>query len=486
MNINLLFRTILHLKPRQIFYQVKNRIVRIKYIHKVAPSHTIPVLSAEPIPRFPSLYGDEFTFLNRTHHFTDWNYVDEGTLFTYNLNYFDYINSTNIDSKEASKWIDRFIDDIPSITLGMDPYPIALRSINWMKYFCKHPDCVTKVREDSLWSQLCLLGKKLEYHLLGNHLLEDLYALYIGGCYFNNEIIKTKVYKLLINQLNEQTLTDGAHYEQSPMYHCILLDRLLDCINFGQTSELIEIAQRQLGWLSAMCYKDGNLPLFNDSAFGIAPTPNLIFDYARRLGITWKIQTLGESGYRRLTDDKTEIFIDCGQITATYQPGHTHADAFTYEMRVDGIPIVVDTGISTYEKTVRRQYERSTIAHNCVCVGNNNSDEVWGGFRVGRRCNVRLIHDGDNIVEAYHDGFRKNCFRKIELCEGELRVEDRIKGDAVSYVHLAAGISPDRVHIEGATSVKILNTKYSVEYNRFIDNITVAIYFTDTVRYRVY
>ena len=36
---------------------------------------------------------------------------------------------------------------------------------------------------------------------------------------------------LLYKELDEQILPDGSHYEQSPMYHCILLDRLLDCYN---------------------------------------------------------------------------------------------------------------------------------------------------------------------------------------------------------------------------------------------------------------
>ena len=485
MNYKLLFHTILHLKPIQVLYQVKNRLFKAKYVAFSAPTHNTLELKTNPIARFQSLNGDEFTFLNLTHKFTNWNFVDNGTLFTYNQNYFDFINTENVKAEEACKWIDKFIAEHTSITWGMDPYPIALRTINWMKFFCKNPKCITKVREDSLWSQLNLLEKKLEYHLLGNHLLEDAYALYIGGCYFQDEGLRKKGYRLMLEQLHEQTLSDGAHYEQSPMYHCILLDRLLDCINFGTTEELKTIAQKQLGWLQAICYKDGSWPMFNDAALGIAPEVDKIFDYARRLGITWETAKLGESGYRKLQDGHVEAIIDCGQITATYQPGHTHADSLNYELKIDGMPVVVDTGISTYDKTPRRQYERSTTAHNCVSVDGQNSDEVWGGFRVGKQCKVTLLRDERNLVEAFHDSFGKKCSRMFELKEGSFCIEDHYDGNAVSYIHLANGIQPERVKIEGATSVEILYTKYSVEYNRFIPNKTIAIHFNGVCRYSI-
>ena len=486
MNINRLLRTVGHLKPIQVAYQLKKRIFTPPYVQKQAPEHVAPVLTTEPIPRNSSLKGDEFTFLNLSHCFTDWNYAGNGALFTYNQNYFDFINASDFDVVGACDWIDKFIVDCPSIGCGIDPYPLALRSINWIKFFAIHPECISKEREDSLWSQLCLLEKKLEYHLMGNHLLEDSFALYIGGCYFNNESMRRNGYHILIGQLTEQTLEDGAHYEQSPMYHCILLDRLLDCINFGTTEELEAFARKQLGWLAAVCYKDGTWPIFNDAAIGIAPAPSQIFDYAKRLGLVWRGGELGESGYRKLANGKIEAFVDCGQITASYQPGHTHADALNYELRIDGHPVVVDTGISTYDKTPRRQYERSTIAHNCVSAGGRNSDEVWSGFRVGRQCRVALLKDEKNVIAACHDGFGKKCYRKFELLDDKFCIEDQFDGKAISYVHLAEGVNPERVMIAGASKIDVLDTKYSIEYNRFIENKTLAIHFNGKLRYEIY
>ena len=209
-----------------------------------------------------------------------------------------------------------------------------------------------------MYAQTWLLCRKLEYHLLGNHLLEDAYALFIASIFFNDTALYRKGSRLLLEQLKEQILPDGAHYEQSPMYHCIMLDRLLDCINFSihndvfanqasLTKQLITVAERMLGHLQTIIYQDKTIPLLNDSAEGIAPLPCELFDNAQRLGIQWRALPLNECGYRKLVNGQVqmEAVVDIGNIQATYQPGHSHADTFNYELRWKGCPYIVDTGI---------------------------------------------------------------------------------------------------------------------------------------------
>lgn len=489
MRPKLYLRTVLFLKPIQILYRIKYKYYKVKYTHYIAPAHSLLLLSTCPILRTTSLRGDTFKFLNISHDFTDWDYLGNGSLYAYNQSYFDFINSSIISEEEACKWIDKFIHDLPGIKLGMDPYPTALRCINWIKFFCKYPEHATKEREDSLWSQLCLLNKKLEYHLLGNHLLEDLFALYIGYCYFNQNKYKSRIYKSLIKQLNEQTLSDGAHYEQSPMYHCILLDRLLDCINVGRTNELEVTACKYLAWLESMCYKDNTWPFFNDSALGIAPIPTDLRAYAKRLGLSWQNAVLQESGYRKFSAGLVEAFIDCGNITATYQPGHSHADCLNYELRNNGCPIVVDTGISTYEKNSRRQYERSTSAHNCVSIDGYDSDEVWDGFRVGNRHKIHVVSEKTNYIEAVLErrGMKFMHRRIMELRNNCFIVKDSIPNRCfgISYIHLAPKVSLNIVTIKGAEKVEIIDSQYSLEYNKLINNKTLAIHFRGSIEYSI-
>lgn len=485
MNFGLLFRTVKYLKPTQVYYQIKYRLVKVQYVPLSAPVFDVPKLKTDPIPKFKCIEGNRFAFLNLEHEFAGWNFTGNGMLWAYNQNYFDWINQEGITKEEGCKWIDKFINELPDNKVGLDPYPIALRSINWEKFFCKYPESATKSRLDSLYSQIKLLEKKLEYHLLGNHLLEDAYALYIGATFFNDQQLLKKAGKLLKAQLREQILPDGAHYEQSPMYHCILLDRLLDCINIKSDNKLVDYAQRMLGHLESIKWGVGSLPMLNDSANGIAPTTSQLFYYAKGLGLKWKKIPMKECGYRKMMSGNMEAIVDVGNITATYQPGHTHADTFSYELRIDGKPFVVDTGISTYNKTERRQLERSTIAHNCVSPDGKSSSEVWGGFRVAKRATVHGERFTVNSIEASHDGFGKECHRKFEMKDGSFIVEDRYDGDAVSYIHLAEDADEKRVSVEGAYKIEVKPWKYSTNYNQFHDGKVLEIHFKGQLRYTI-
>lgn len=495
MDIRLLLQTLVHLKSKQVFYQVKNRLTKPLYEALEAPVVEVSKrLKTEPVARYTSWDGNQFTFLNLGHKFAGWNFTENGMLWAYNQNYFDWINQEEIEEEECCHWIDKFIDELPKNRIGLDPYPIAMRSINWIKFFCRYPNCATKERLDSLYSQLCLLDKKLEYHLLGNHLLEDTYALFIGGAFCHDEAILNKGSKLLLSQLKEQVLPDGAHYEQSVMYHCILLDRLLDAINMGECcsvnrAELRRYAERMLGHLESIVWSDGDILMANDAAHGIAPNPAELFDYAKRLGLKWNAIPLKECGYRKLQNEHMEAIVDVGNITASYQPGHTHADTFNYELRLDEKPFVVDTGISTYNKTERRQLERSTVAHNTVSVDRKNSSEVWGGFRVGRRASVSdvrcMMEDGIGFVEASHNGFKKRCWRKFSMNNNAFVVEDCYNGDAVSYIHLAEGADEKHVTVEGANKIEVKPWQYSTTYNQFHEGKVMEIYFKGQLRYTI-
>lgn len=484
MNYSLLWNTVRHLRGRQLLFQVFYRVYKPKYkVCHLSPTafeaaqrhhlHTAPIL------RWHCCEGQDFTFLNLKHEFAGWNFTGNGMLWAYNQNYFDFINQEEIDTDTACGWIDKFVEELPQNRIGLDPYPTALRALNWVKFFCQHPETVTKERMDSLYSQYLLLQKKLEYHLLGNHLLEDSFSLTVGGFYFGDERMKKKGTRLMLQELREQILPDGAHYEQSPMYHCILLDRLLDVYNFTGIAELVPIAQRMLGHLESICYKDGTWPFFGDAALGIAPTPKAIKDYARRLGITWEAHPLRECGYRKMQSERMEAFVDMGNIIATYQPGHSHADALTFELRIDGKPFIVDTGISTYDKSKRRQLERSTAAHNTVTSQGRSSSEVWGGFRVGKRCHVKCIKDEGNCIEAEHNGFGSVHRRQFSINNNQFIIADFCKvEDCVAHLHFdpATGdISINNniirtpladIKVTGeSTSIVLVDCEVSAEYN---------------------
>ena len=504
MKINLVIETVSHLKVRQIVYQVIYRIFRAKYRYYKLSDFSFCTLTPS-IAKYTCCENGKFEFLNLSKQFSGWNDTSNGMLWVYNLNYMDWINQKGFSVKEGVQWIDRFIADLHINRVGLDPYPVALRGMNWIKFIVRNraeiPQEKLHMWLDSLYSQYRLLEKRLEYHLLGNHLLEDAYSLYFASVFFRDDRMFKKASKLLKNELDEQILPDGAHYEQSPMYHCILLDRLLDCYNISLNNNVFDNQQTMtaymeqqavlmLGHLSSILWNNGQIPLLNDSAEKIAPSPEDIFRYAKSLSLKWDAIPLNDCGYRKLYAKDMEVIVDVGNIMATYQPGHTHADLFNYEIMIRNCRFIADTGISTYNKTERRQYERSSRAHNTITVDNTDCYQVWGGFRVGKRAHASIMKDEKNNVCAQYLLNGKQIKRSFYAEDSRLEIVDEISsgaGKCESYIHLADGVeiqgsdnkrivtSEAIIELSGVESVRIEKDYISTEYNVLKPSLCIVL-----------
>lgn len=424
----------------------------------------------------------EFLNLEKTFDVIDWNFNEYGKLWTYNLNYFDFLHQENISKEEGLKLIQLFCDFKDKHKDAYEPYPISLRGINWVKFLSKHKINDFDINQQ-LYNDFLRLESKIEYHILANHLIENAFSLLFGAYYFKNEKLYNKANNLLIVELEEQILEDGAHYELSPMYHCIMLHRILDCYNLvsnndWKDNELAKLlsnkASLMLGWLEEILI-DGKMPMLNDSTTDIAPTPASLFEYAENLNIAITPIVLKESGYRKLKTNKLEVLFDVGQIAPSYQPGHSHADSLQILLYSEGIPLIVDTGISTYEKNERRQLERSTVSHNTVTVNKLNSSQVWSGFRVAKRAFVKLIKDEHETIIASHNGYRNlsiTCQREVQAFKDSFVIKDTIIGethDALIQGHLH--LHPD-VIFNLEDNVLTLNSTVQLE---FPQNTTIEI-----------
>ena len=335
---------------------------------------------------------------------------------------------------------------------GKEPYPISLRGMNWIKFLAENKISNEQI-DKTLISHYSILSANLEYHLLGNHLLENAFSLLFGAYYFQDEKLYNKSNDLLISELNEQVLKDGAHFELSPMYHQIILLRLLDSIQLIKLNSewkkddlfsfLEAKASLMISWLCNITYKNGDIPMVNDATFNIAPNSKKILTYAKHLGINSQDIPLSDSGYRKINSNNYELLIDVGNVGPSYQPGHAHSDTFNFELIKEGNPVIVDTGISTYEKNAIRQYERATSSHNTVKIGSKDQTQVWGGFRVAKRAKITHLIEKPNLIEASHDGYLSDGYkhtRSFLWGEKHLILSDEINrstsNKAKAYFHL--------------------------------------------------
>jgi hypothetical protein len=422
--IALIWRTVRHLTIRQVAYQLLVRCCRRPSFRLLKNAPVGYFVAVPESNKLIAWHQNTFTFLNQSVSFPDqidWNYAYNGKLWTYHLNYFDFLNQPDLLRNDGIKLMNDFMSQTNSLRDGLEPYPTSLRITNWIHFLSRHHLHDAAI-DQHLFAQLTLLRGLLEYHLAGNHLLANGFSLLIGALYFRHNGWFNDAKRLIETELNRQILPDGGHNERSPMYHQLLLDRLLDVLpalqhdswhNNGPFVQfLAEKATRMLDWLNAVTFHNGNVPMVNDAAFGVAPTTAQLRQKARRILVNQQSKQseshtnqLTKSGYRLFRRKRYELFADVGAIGPDHQPGHAHADTFSFVLYVDNSPIIVDTGTSTYQINDRRAWERSTAAHNTVEVGARNSSEVWAGFRVGRRARVTLLTDSDTELTARHDGY---------------------------------------------------------------------------------
>jgi len=417
--------------------------------------------------RMPSMAAEgSFRFLNITGYLrstADWDDPARQRLWRYNLHYFDDLNAEGAHAR--AEWhralIARWVrENSPGVGTGWEPYPTSLRIVNWIKWAlsaqARGGHALDAPALDSMAAQTRWLRKRIENHLLGNHLWANAKALTFASVFFFGPEAKRWLRKglaILERELDEQILPDGGHFERSPMYHAILLEDVLDLINLSRVapacfcSALIErlsaTATRMLHWLRVMTHPDGKIALFNDAAFEIAPDYGALAEYARRLavpvqeGALGAIEALPDSGYVRLQNARAVMICDVAPVGPDYLPGHTHADTLSFELSLDGRRVLVNGGTSTYEPDPERQRQRGTAAHNTMVIDGQDSSEVWGGFRVARRARPFGVRwgeeDGRLLLEGAHDGYRRlpGCVihhRRWILYADGLTIVDRVEG----------------------------------------------------------
>ena len=472
------FHTLRYLKPIQIYRRVWFHIVSPRIDERDAPAlRSITENFCSPAQRQVSFLKQDFFFLNQSGSLTELDWDGDlsnssgsiSKLWRYNQHYFDDLNA--FKSALRRDWhlslLKRWVEENPSgVGVGWEPYPTSLRIVNWVKWHC-NGNGLPQICLKSLAVQARWLSQRIEWHILGNHLFANAKALVFAGLFFSgkeaNRWLRVGL-KIIEDELCEQVLPDGGNFERSPMYHALFLEVLLDFINLsrafpGEVSEShsnawVKTAKHMLVWLEVMVHPDGEIAFFNDSAKGIAPSPEELFAYAHRLELNHAFQSfirvthLADSGYVRVNLNDAVALLDIAPIGPDYLPGHAHADTMSFELSLFGQRVFVNGGTSEYGTGEIRQYERSTAAHNTVEINGKNSSEVWGGFRVAQRAypsNLKIKEHADSsIISCAHDGYRRLRGKPIHhrswrFSDSSLTVEDCIEGSfdhAFAYFHL--------------------------------------------------
>lgn len=510
-NKSMLFlNTIKYLKPSQGLYRVTNRVKRELYKQKVLKislpieikttdkaNHLIPSLdfNSEYLSGFDTdkILSNEFTFINITHEIlldTAWNDKSIQHLWRYNLHYFEYLyklgfqylneNKNPMYYEKYKELVVNWIDNNPyPYGDGWHPYTISLRMANWIavyEIFLGEINNDSKFRNqirESLYIQYSYLQKNLEKDVLGNHYFENIKALITGSIFFEEEQVKSKFIKELLKQLDEQVLEDGMHFELTPMYHKIILEDLIKITiwlrNESLYAKLTDYIQKMIDVMYSFEEGFGKTPAFNDSTDEISKGYECLLEVCKEeFNITPKfIDSLNDSGYYILRNDKYKLIFDCGEICPPYLPAHGHCDALSYELSIGGVPAIVNSGAYQYEGGEWRSYFRKTKAHNTVMIGDREQSQLWGSFRVAKRISDvkrnRFNYRGINFISgSYKTYFGARHTRFVGEVEENIillldKVEPKTGEKAKSYIHLNPSLE-----VSINETIKIRNSNLSL------------------------
>jgi uncharacterized heparinase superfamily protein len=424
--------------------------------------------AAPPVPeRVAELRSGSFTYVNRTVNtggYPPWEEEGQPRLWQYHAHYGEellllalhYVQTpAEADRERAAAWLEAWIDrHPPPAGVAWEAYPVAARLLNWSVAAAVFEFGGDRLRR-SILQQAHYLARYAEYDIQANHLLRNAAALVCAGALVDDCLL-AKGLVLLRQQVAEQILDDGGHYERSPMYHAqVLQDCLVAWVAVADKPDwLTEAISRMIAFCHHVRLGDGEFPFFNDCVLGQTLPCEALLALARGVSripapdpgpaiLAWP-----HSGFYVMgpADLSGRLIARAGPPGPAYQLGHAHCDALSFELSLGVQRVLVNSGVHDYELGDWRSYGRSTRAHNTVQVAGREQLEAWSIFRTGRRyrCRVHLWerHGAAQMLCASHDGFAPYGHqRSVRFLadEGYWVISDQVEGpgvfDASSYIH---------------------------------------------------
>ncbi len=393
----------------------------------------------------------------------DWEAASAPLLWRFHLYYWDWAwalasNGGSPDARPlfSEIWTSWHSSVAPGGGPAWHPYPAALRAWSFCGLF--RPLVLGSRLQGPFLAELAMharfLRRNLETDVGGNHLIKDLKALAGLGVFFADDGLLRWALRRLGQQIRVQVLPDGGHYERAPAYHCQVLGDLIDIAGLlraagqAEPAALGEAIDAMRGWLGSVLAPSGDVPMLND---GFPVSRRLLAAIVPGAPPAGPLTVLPDTGLAAITSGGWQVLADIGPPCPPQLPAHAHADSLSCVAYLDGEPLLIDTGTSTYAAGVTRDRERSTAAHNTLEVDGCDSTEVWAAFRAGRRARVSAVlarEVGAAVtVEAAHDGYRflpgKPVHRRRwSVAEGELRVDDTVTGQGRHHVALRWHLAP--------------------------------------------
>ncbi len=496
-NLPRFLRTACRLKPAQIgwrlrylvqrrlesqaWFRLSDRIERrLDGIH-AGPSrpHFLapPISSAPPLDRLSELRQGRLTLLNEQRSFAggaDWRIAGEKNrhrLWNFTLHGHEWLRdlAASYAASREPACLDelrrRLADWLETCRLGAPGFAasswnssiIGQRLWYWREIAALVPSSFWNHElplghwRHSIAQQAEYLSRHIAWDLRGHHLFKNAIGLAAAADLLVGDGPKRwqeLAKDIALSQLREQILPDGMHFERSPMYHIQVLEDLLALHTLlpdqDVRNKLQDACRRMAEPVRWLCHPCGRFPLFNDAADRHVSLPREMLaaltlrHLCREDSVPQGLKHFSQAGLVAWQGSPWTIFFDVGPISPDCQSGHAHADSLTIEASFDGRPLIVDPGTYCYDDDGNRKYDRSTKAHNTICLNDADSSEVWHISRVGRRAvpgDVSVAERGNGFsATAKHNGYEHlrgspQHRRDISLSGKTLEIRDELIGE---------------------------------------------------------
>lgn len=344
----------------------------------------------------------------------------------------------------------------------------------------------------------------------GNHYLADLAGIVQLGQALTTADARPRWLDGAIEQFERevdlQFHDDGVHHEHATGYHRLVTELVLGTVAYLQASgcaisRMLEArAQAMLDFLANIVGPDGAIPLIGDSDSGQVlifgdEHPNdvnpllalgaLLFarsdlwrgDSSVPGGALWHLGPRGielwknqgrqrlqcqsrlfpVGGYATLRAAESVVVTRFGSAGLRGRAAHDHDDLTSFTAQLLGIPVIIDTGSSTYTGSrARRRAEISPAAHNRFIVGGRSSANLEMGsvMDVVRAMGTAEVLEFDPspdcpAISMSHDAFNsiggiQDYSRTIVLIDQgtALTCIDRVNGKGIHKIQATFHLAP--------------------------------------------
>lgn len=405
----------------------------------------------------------------------EWNETSASHLWNYNLHYLEFLVPLAVKYKLTgneeykAKWIEivsSWMENAGNSNDAYEAYTISLRIPNIL-IGMELLNIEDRQIYMSLYKQYKYLIKNQELALLANHYFENIKTIVISSILFKEMDIYNQYFERFLEQIHEQILPDGLHYERSLMYHKIILEDILRVYTVLQHSNHLRDAKKLLPFVRVMAealnLETGfdHTPLFNDAGNNVAKSSSALLAAAgkccKEISMTKKL--FPAAGFFRLDHENDTVLFFCGDIGPKYMGGHAHNDCLSFELSVDGKALFTNSGTGQYQGSLRTFF-RSTAAHNTIMADDREQSELWGEHRAGRRLKKLKVKADSKMVCGQFCSYQGDVFRRQLQWRGNtLVITDDVKSEGSHFSRQFLHLAPGHVFEREAASVKVMKNE---------------------------